>query len=1184
LTVQKGALYAVAVISCPSCSAENPAGQKFCGSCGTALAVVCPSCGTENVPGQRFCGECGTPLTATAASPAEPPPAPAPAAERRLVSVLFADLVGFTSASEKRDAEETRDLLSRYFETCRRLIELYGGTVEKFIGDAVMAVWGTPVATEDDAERAVRAALDLVAAVSALGDEVRAEGLRARAGVLTGEAAVTIGAEGQGMVAGDLVNTASRIQSVAPPGSVYVGDATRRATEQTIAYEDAGAHELTGKAGLFPLFRALRVVSGARGSLKSEGLEAPFVGRDRELRLTKELFHASADDRSAHLLSIIGIAGIGKSRLAWEFFKYIDGIEQVTYWHRGRCLSYGEGVTYWALADMVRMRCRIAEDEQPGPAIEKLRAVLVEHILDEEERRFVEPRVAHLLGLEERSSYERDELFSAWRIFFERLAGVEPVAMVFEDMQWADDSLLDFIDYLLDSSRSHPIFVCTLARPELNERRPTWGAGRRSFTSLYLEPLPSGAMDQLLDGLVPGLPDELRARILERAEGIPLYAVETVRMMLDRGALVQDGLVYRPAEAMAELEVPETLHALIAARLDGLQPEERHLVQDAAVLGKTFSRNALSSLSGLDEAELGPLLLSLVRKEILSLQADPRSPEHGQYSFVQDLLRYVAYETLTKQERRTRHMAAAAHLQSTFPDEDEVVEVVASHYFDAYRASPDAPDASETKVRAREMLTRAGERAASLAAGREAQRYFEQAADLADDAVTRAGLDERAGRMAWRRGRADEARTVLEKAIAAFEAAGLLRQAAPAFATLAEIDFSQGHTQEAAARLQTVLEALADEEPGEDIAFLTELLGRFLVLSVRHEEAGRHLEQALALAEAFDLPEVFVNALASKGVLYTQLDRLEEARILLEGALALAEAEDLPRAAARTLNNLAVVHESTDRFSETLECTERALVHAARAGDRIWELIIRGGNISSLVLIGRWDEAIETADELSRVEHGGVIAGNLVHAIEVDCWRGDAESARQRLEAAKSLESTDDPQARAGETLHEAIVLRAEGRPKEALAMLEPVIESRDMLGIRFLIVKLGIVEALESASALGDIAALQRLLDLIESLRPGERPAMLSAHASRFRARFIADADAEREFRSAAEIFRDRGLVFWLAVTQLEHAEWLIERGVDAEAEPLLAEAGETFEQLRATPWIERVNQLERTPADALV
>jgi class 3 adenylate cyclase len=399
-----------------------------------------------------------------------------------LVSVLFADLVGFTALSERRDAEEVRELLSRYFDTCSRLIGLYGGTVEKFIGDAVMAVWGTPTATEDDAERAVRAALDLVAAVSALGDEVGAPELRARAGVLTGEAAVTIGAEGQGMVAGDLVNTASRIQSVADPGTVLVGETTRRTTEQTVVYEHAGSHALKGKEEPVPLWQALRVVSGARGSLKSHGLEAPFVGRDRELRRIKDLFHECADGGKAHLVSVTGIAGIGKSRLAWEFYKYFDGIAQITYWHRGRCLSYGDGVTYWALADMVRMRCRIGEEEEPSAALEKLHLALEEYLADPEERAFVEPRLAHLLGLAEHSARDKQDLFAAWRLFFERLADVYPTVLAFEDMQWADASLLDFVEYLLDWSRGSPIFVGTLARPELLERRPTWGAGQRSFS------------------------------------------------------------------------------------------------------------------------------------------------------------------------------------------------------------------------------------------------------------------------------------------------------------------------------------------------------------------------------------------------------------------------------------------------------------------------------------------------------------------------------------------------------------------------------------------------------------------------------------------------------------------------------------------------------------------------------
>src|SRR6266542_5699709 len=333
---------------CSNCGAENPSVGKFCLQCGHRLARACPACGTALPSDARFCGECGStiapnqaPSRAGDAGPVARAPGPAePATERRLVSILFADLVGFTTLSESRDSEEVRDLLSRYFDVCRTVISRYGGAVEKFIGDAVMAVWGTPVANEDDAERAVRAALDLVGAVETLGAEIQATELKARAGVLTGEATVNLQASGEGMVAGDLVNTASRIQSVAEPGSVFVGETTRRATEVAIAYEDSGTHELKGKAEPVHLWQALRVTAGRGGLMKSEGLEPPFVGRDRELKLVKDLFHACVDEGRATVVQVTGIAGIGKSRLAWEFFKYMDGLTNVFMWHRGRCLAY----------------------------------------------------------------------------------------------------------------------------------------------------------------------------------------------------------------------------------------------------------------------------------------------------------------------------------------------------------------------------------------------------------------------------------------------------------------------------------------------------------------------------------------------------------------------------------------------------------------------------------------------------------------------------------------------------------------------------------------------------------------------------------------------------------------------------------------------------------------------------
>ena len=1154
---------------CAACGVENRPEARFCLNCGAGLARTCPN-GHAVPGGAKFCDECGA---AIEAAPAPAATAPAPAAERKLVSVLFADLVGFTAASESRDAEDTRQLLTRYFDTCRRLIELYGGTVEKFIGDAVMAVWGTPTATEDDAERAVRAALDLVAAVTALGDEVGVPDLRARAGVLTGEAAVTLGAEGQGMVAGDLVNTASRIQSLADPGAVVVGEATRRATDQTIVYADAGTHELKGKAGLVPLWQALRVVSGARGSLKSTGLEAPFVGRDRELRRIKELFHACADDRRTQLISITGIAGIGKSRLAWEFYKYFDGLPQITYWHRGRCLSYGEGVTYWALADMVRMRARIAEDEEPASALRKLADVVEEHLPDAEERRFVEPRLRHLLGLEDSTRFDREDLFAAWRLFFERLADVYPTVLVFEDMQWADASLLDFIEYLLDWSRSSPLFVVTLARPELQERRPGWGAATRNFTSLYLEPLPASAMEALLAGLVPGLPEALRTQILARAEGIPLYAVETVRMLLDRGALVQEGSVYRPTGAVGVLDVPETLHALIAARLDGLNADERRVLQNGAVLGKTFTRQALAVLSGTSATELDEILTSLTRKEILGLQADPRSPEHGQYGFLQDLLRHVAYETLAKADRKAKHLAAAAYLEEAWGDQ-EVVEVVASHYLDAYGLAPEAADADEIRTRAAERLAHAGERAASLGASEEGERYFAQAAELSADAATRAELLEQAGRMAWHGARAREARGHLDQAHELFEQGGRKKRAALVSAVLGEIDFREGHPGEAVARLEKALAELEGAEPDADVASVAAQLGRFLALDQKFDDAVPNLERALELGEALGLDEVVAQALTSKALLFRQRNRLREAGILLQGALDLATERELHASALRSLNNLGVILESSDQYERAVVLIDRGLELARRIGNRVYENSLSGGAISSLVMLGRWDDATSRSLDVSAE---GPEAGLLLsYLATVYVERGDLTRARRQLDDPR-LRASDDIQAQTALAVEEARILRKEGRLREALERAERAFESRDELGVTFLTMKLALVEALETAFALDAPSDVRRLLAEVEALRPGERPPLLHAHAQRFRGKLDRD---EAAFSEAVALFRELSLAFWLAVTLLESSELLSDLGREAEGDPLLAEAREIFERLGAAPWLERAGARVEVPA----
>jgi class 3 adenylate cyclase/tetratricopeptide (TPR) repeat protein len=1160
------------VIACAQCGFENAAGRKFCGSCGSPLALVCSTCGAANEPGMRFCGECGNGLAESAAAPTA---APAKAAERRLVSVLFADLVGFTPLSESRDPEEVRELLSRYFDTCRRLIGIYGGTVEKFIGDAVMAVWGTPTAQEDDAERAVRTALDLVTAVSALGEEVGAPDLALRAGVLTGEAAVNLAAEGEGMVAGDLVNTAARVQAAAEAGTVLVGDATRRATAAAIAYEPAGEHELKGKAQPLSLFRALRVTAIRGGARTSSELEPPFVGRARELRLVKEHFHGSAEERKAHLVSVVGIAGIGKSRLAWEFEKYLDGPVDEVLWHRGRCLAYGDGVAYWALAEMVRMRSLIAEEDAPDKALEKLRTMLEQRIGDAAERSWLEPRLAHLLGLVEHASGDRQDLFSAWRLFFERLAEQSPVVLVFEDLQWADSALLDFVEHLLEWSHAHPIFVLALARPELAERRHGLGTSGRNGTTLSLEPLAPAAMEELLDGFVPGLPDDLQARILERAEGVPLYAVETVRMLLDRGLLEREGDAYRPTGPIEALEVPETLHALVAARLDGLAAEERRVLQDAAVLGKSFTKAGLAALSGFNESELEPILGSLVRKEVLSMQADPRSPERGQYAFLQDLLRQIAYETLAKTDRKARHLGAAAYLEGTSSGtEQELVEVIAAHYVDAYEAAPDAPDAASIRRAAAERLALAGDRAASLAATEEAERYFEKAAALAEEPLWQADLLERGGRAAQEGGRYPEALALFERAIELFRGAGDARRAAH---VTGAIGITMGYTGDLAGgaeRMEEAFAALADDEPGEELAELAEALARHRFFLADLPAASERVERALEIAEALVLPDVLVHALNTKHLVLDEAGRHEEALALLEHAIALGREHDLGEPLARALYNLSYQFACRDRFRESAAVDFQGLELARRRGDRVSEQRYLGHLVFNRFDLGEWHEVEQLVGELT-VDDIRTVGERMIGVMNLALARGDVAGARTAFDAGSRDLDSDERQTRYFLRLLEAQLLRAEGQPAAALAAVRDALSIEGVSALHPLY-KVAWIEACEAAFDLGDQEQIEELLGDAERLPPSEQTPRLVAQNTRFRGRLLAlrgDRDGASELLPrAVEGLRALEMPYHVAISLVEQAEL----GMDDPA-PLLAEAREIFERLRATPWLERVDAAER-------
>ncbi|HEU0303604.1 MAG TPA: adenylate/guanylate cyclase domain-containing protein [Gaiellaceae bacterium] len=1143
-------------VTCPSCGSANEPGRKFCGECGTSLALTCPSCGSANTPGVKFCGECGTRLTVATSEPAA-----APAAERRHVSVLFADLVGFTTASEERDAEDTRELLSRYFETARTIVERYGGTVEKFIGDAVMAVWGTPVAQEDDAERAVRAALDLVGAVPDLDAQ-----LRARAGVLTGEAAITIGAEGQGMVAGDLVNTASRVQSAAEPSTVLVGDATKRAAEAAIAFEDAGEHELKGKAEVARLWRALRVVATRGGEARSQSLEAPFVGRDRELRLVQDLYHSCAEDGRATLVTVVGVAGIGKSRLAWELEKHLDGVAGLVWWHRGRCLAYGEGVAFWALAEMVRMRAGIAEDEPEEAALTKLEASVREHVADHGEREWVQPHLRHLLGLGDRSQAERSDLFSAWRLFFERMSETAPVALVFEDLHWADTALLDFVEHLLEWSRAKPIYVLALTRPELLDRRGDFGARSRSSTTLALEPLSDEAMDALLDGLVPGMPDDVRTQIRERADGIPLYAVETVRMLIDRGALERDGDALRVVGPLERLDVPETLHALIAARLDGLDPDERLVVQHASVLGKTFAARGLVALGAVSEESLAPVLDALVRKELLAIDRDPRSPERGQYGFLQALVQRVAYETLSRKERARLHRAAAAYLEHDAGiDADEIAEVIAAHH-------RDAGDADQ----ARAWLERAGERAAALGAPEDGQRAFDDAAAIADEPLERARLLERAGKLAFAASRLTDAEERLRRAVETFTDAGDTHAGARAAASLGVALWGLGRSENALATLRPAFDALSEEERDADVGRLAAELARIEHFTGDAERARHHIEIALDIAEECEDLQLVSTALNTKSLIIKA--RPHEQHALLREALRLAEGGNFVEETLRAINNLVVLAEEYDRPTESRELLERGLALARERGHRQYVAWFGGGLVAEQVEDGDWNRAVELAREVIPEDEttiGNLLVGGMFLA-KASFERGDDQAVTDWLSRVpEDLARSTDIQLFASSLYRDAIAAMVAGRLGDGI---EAYVKAWDTVVAdeRWHSGAATLEWAANAAVLLGNPSAGSPLLHRYEAVPDARRTRMMRAHGERLRA-FAAIAAGDENaaadaFAEALAAARSLGRPGQLAPVLADYGVWLAESGRGEDAAALLDEAQELFERMGAQRWLDHI------------
>ena len=890
--------------------------------------TTCTQCGQENPDGFRFCGRCGAALDSAPASE-----------ERKVVTVLFADLVGFTSRSEQMDVEDVRGTLAPYHALLRNELEHHGGTVEKFIGDAVMALFGAPVAHEDDPERAVRAALSIRTAIERLNDEQPGLDLHVRIGIDTGEAFVVLGADvarGEGMASGDVVNTAARLQTAAPIDGILVGETTFHATDRPITYRSVEPVSAKGKAQPVPVWEALE----ARSRFGVDVVQrptTPLVGRGEELDLMLDALRRCRSERAAQLVTLVGVPGIGKSRLVWEMFEAVEADPDYIIWRQGRSLPYGDGVTFWALGEMVKAQAGILDSDTAREAEDKLRASVGELITDPAEAEWVESHVRALAGITtgDLSGSDRgDEATTAWRRFLEALADRDPLVLVFEDMHWADDALLDFVDHLVDWAAGVPMLVVCTTRPELLDRRRGWGGGKRNALTVALSPLSdvdvAHLIGTLLDQVV--LPAETQQTLLTTAAGNPLYAEEYVRMLIDRGYLHREGAGWQ-LTAEGDLPVPESVQGLIAARLDDLPPDEKHLLQDAAVLGKVVWQGALAAMGEVSRFSLEAPLHALERREMLRRERRSTVGADTEYAFRHVLMRDVAYGQIPRAQRAHKHQRAAEWIESVSADRENAPEMLAHHYSSALGYARDiGQPTEELELRTRLALRDAAERAAALYSMTQAERLFQEALALwpEDDpewpdlvvATADAGFSSQ---------RSDAMIEALGRARDRMIETGDYAAAAKSEMLVGFRYWNEGRGDEAAMSVARSRDLLENAEPSPAVAFVLSRLAISYMLRDEFEETISLGERAVEIAEQFDLDEIRAHALNTSGTARVgQGDVSGVAEI--ERSLEIGERMNAFDLTLRGYKNLLSVLYELGESARSYELAERGLELATRFG------------------------------------------------------------------------------------------------------------------------------------------------------------------------------------------------------------------------------------------------------------
>jgi class 3 adenylate cyclase/tetratricopeptide (TPR) repeat protein len=1107
--------------------------------------MTCPECGHENPAGSRFCSNCGAPLVGEPELSRE---------ERKVVSVLFADLVGFTSRAEQMDPEDVRAVLEPYHARLRTELERRGGTVEKFIGDAVMALFGAPTAHEDDPERAVRAAL-------AIRDWIRDEGdLQVRIAVTTGEALVALGArpsEGEGMAAGDVVNTAARLQSAAPVDGILVDEMTYRATQQPISYERRDAVEAKGKSKPILVWEAVQARSRF-GVDVARTSGAPLVGREREVGLLRDTLQRARQEQSPQLVTLVGVPGIGKSRLVSELFAALEGQPDLIYWRQGRCLPYGEGVTYWALSEMIKAHAGILETDSAEQAQERLASVVTEALGGTAEREWVEGHLRPLVGLgdEEHTASERQaEAFAAWRRFLEALAERSPVVLVFEDLHWADDSLLDFIDHLVDWAGGVPMLVVCTARPELLTRRPGWGGGKPNAATVSLSPLSDDDTARLVHALLERsvLPAELQARLIERAGGNPLYAEEFARMVDELG---EDGL-----------RLPESVQGIIAARLDALPVDEKLLLQDAAVVGKVFWLGALERIGDREEPEAELLLHQLERKEFVRRERRSSVGEESQYVFSHLLVGDVAYSQIPRAARSEKHQRAADWIESLGRSEDHA-EMLAHHYLTALELDRAAGlETDELADRARFRLREAGNRAYALGAFPGARRFYGAALDLWPRDEQRADLLFRHARTAH----SMEPTRSLDLIIAARDsllAAGDAAQAAEAEILAAEVFWLLGRRDEGFERVHAAQALIARQPNSYSKAYVFANLSRFAALAGENADAISFGHDALAMADELGNAAIRSHALNNMGFAKVAIGDSGGIDDLEQSAAIALEANSIE--SVRAYGNLASV--LSDRAE--LERAGAALDEALRLGERFgsddWVDWIRGDQLWQVYFQGRWDEALAHLDAfIAEAAAAEFWIETPLHWLRgrIRLARGDVEGAKEDAERALDrAESAKDPQvlwpARAfgARVFAPTDKARAEGLVSELLAEWQ-----EHDFGIG------------GEVAWLSDIAVALAVLGT-----DAELPALIERSRVKTPWRKAAAAYVSGDFQAAAAEYSAIGAQPEEAYARLQAAKRLAGEGRWPEAEPELRRSSAFWRSVRATAYLHEGERLVEAGASA--